>query len=196
MVPLYGFLGMLAVAAIVLLPLPTTAARPTGCDACADDRAEYCSLFPDAPLCATRCGFEFDQASRRCREVGTTTTPAGASTGTAPIIGGSGKFRYQYMPELLQPPPGAALVNCHGLSVDRDENIILTYQNDGKDQNCLIKWNPDGTNGTFASKDTPELCSGTPHGLKITTEGDTQYLWVILLLLLPTACHVLLSAHS
>jgi hypothetical protein len=83
------------------------------------------------------------------------------------------------MPNLLQPPAGAALVNCHGLSVDKDENIILTYQNDDKtDQHCLIKWDPDGTNGRFASKDTPGLCSGVPHGLKITTEADgNQYLY-------------------
>jgi hypothetical protein len=48
------------------------------------------------------------------------------------------------MPNLLQ-MKGASLVNCHGLVTDKDNNIYLTYQNDGKDRNCLIKWNPDGT---------------------------------------------------
>eukprot|EP00656_Telonema_subtile_P009580 TRINITY_DN14513_c0_g2_i2.p1 TRINITY_DN14513_c0_g2~~TRINITY_DN14513_c0_g2_i2.p1 ORF type:complete len:341 (-),score=59.21 TRINITY_DN14513_c0_g2_i2:236-1258(-) len=81
------------------------------------------------------------------------------------------------MPELLQPPPTASMTNCHGWSIDQDDNIILTYQNDGKtDPHCIIKWNPDGTNGTFVA-DTPELCTGTPHGLKITTEGGQQYLY-------------------
>jgi hypothetical protein len=49
------------------------------------------------------------------------------------------------MPELLQAPAGASLVNCHGLVTDAAGNIYLTYQNDGKDQNCLIRWKPDGS---------------------------------------------------
>merc|ERR1711871_1909240 len=50
----------------------------------------------------------------------------------------------------------------------------------GKDQNCLIKWNPDGTGGEFmtGNGNTTTLCTGTPHGLKITTEPDgKQYLY-------------------
>lgn len=77
------------------------------------------------------------------------------------------------MPELLQAPKGANMVDCHGLAVDADNNIILTYHNDGttKDQNCLIKWKPDGTDGEFLTGGGTALCSGTAHGLKITTEG-------------------------
>merc|ERR1712166_1667300 len=83
------------------------------------------------------------------------------------------------MPELLQAPPGASLTNCHGLVTDADNNIYLTYQNDGKDPNCLIKWAPDGTKPEFMSAGGTALCDGTAHGLKITTEGqaDTQYLY-------------------
>ena len=69
------------------------------------------------------------------------------------------------------------LNNCHGLAVDKDNNIILTYQHGGADPHCLIRWNPDGTNGTFASKEGDGLCGGVPHGLKITTEGDEQFLY-------------------
>ena len=153
---------------------------PDGCDVCAQDKAEYCELFPGAALCATKCGFEFDASAGNCRQVGANPIIAASDGDAAPIIGGSGKYRYQYMPNLLQAPKGATLINCHGLSVDKDENIILTYQNAGPkggDPHCLISWNPDGTGGTFASKDTPELCAGTPHGLKITTEGDEQFLY-------------------
>lgn len=163
---------------LLLTAFVSTAAVNQGCDVCSHDKAEYCELFPDATLCETKCGFEFDEKQGHCKVVAEAAPIIATSDGiSAPIIGGSGKFRYQYMPDLLKPPAGAALVNCHGLSVDKDENIILTYQNDGKDQHCLIRWNPDGTNATFASKDTPELCSGTPHGLKITTEGDKQFLY-------------------
>ena len=159
----------------VLLAQSSTPLRK--CDVCAADRDEHCATFPDSRACKTECGFAFDKASGMCWEEGT--APSRRRTKLdAPIIGGSGKFRYQYMPDLLVAPEGATLVNCHGLAVDADENIILTYQNDGQtDPHCIIAWNPDGTNGTFAAKDTPELCSGTPHGLKITTEGGAQFLY-------------------
>ena len=136
------------------------------------DVEELCQMVAADHGCCDTCGFRFDAGE--CRPVGS--KPAESKPlGADPIIGGSGDFRYQYMPDLLKPPAGATLVNCHGLAVDKDQNIILTYQNDGKtDPHCLIKWNPDGTGGAFASKDTPGLCSGTPHGLKITTEKDGQ----------------------
>ena len=38
-----------------------------------------------------------------------------ALAGAAPIIGGQGAFKYQYMPDLLKAPAGANMVNCHGL---------------------------------------------------------------------------------
>ena len=142
---------------------------------CSGVRDEYCLLFPTAKLCSTRCGFELDSAGA-CRSVSAEADVA-ESTSTAPIIGGQGKFRYQYMPDRLQPPVGAALVNCHGWAVDKEENIYLTYQNDGVDPHCLIRWNKDGLNASFAGNGTPELCSGTPHGLKISTEGDAQFLY-------------------
>jgi len=151
------------------------AAIPDGCDVCAQEKTEYCEIFPSAKLCATKCGFAFD--GTKCNSVLETPTIARGNGDDAPIIGGSGKFKYQYMPELLKAPVGAAFVNCHGLAIDKDENIILTYQNDGKDPHCIAKWNPDGTNGTFATQETPGLCPGTPHGLKITTEGDEQFLY-------------------
>ena len=159
-----------------LLSAPAlVAAVPKGCDVCAGERDEYCEIWPGAALCEDPCGFEWDAETMQCWEVGTKPTFAFASSTTAaPIIGGSGKFKYQYMPDLVKAPAGAAFVNCHGLSVDADENIILTYSNDGKDPHCLAKWKPDGTGGEFlaGAGNSPGLCSGTPHGLKITTEAD------------------------
>ena len=32
-----------------------------------------------------------------------------------PIIGGSGKYRYQYMPDRVVAPEGAVMQNCHGM---------------------------------------------------------------------------------
>jgi hypothetical protein len=90
---------------------------------------------------------------------------------TNPIVGGQGDFKYQYMPDLLKPPAGASLTNCHGLVTDADKNIYLTYQNDGKtDKNCLIKWKPDGTGAEFVTGGNMSLCDGAPHGLTIVNE--------------------------
>lgn len=95
-----------------------------------------------------------------------------------PIIGGYGDFKYQYMPDLLRPPPGARMVNCHGLVLDKDDNIYLTYQNDGRsDSNCLIKWKPDGTDPEWMTGGGTKLCAGTPHGLKVAREQGIQYLY-------------------
>jgi len=171
---------MMKIAALVAAPL-LVSAIPQGCDLCAEDKEEFCKVFPENKnVCDHPCGFVWDEATKRCWEAGTVPT-FGASDGTAaPIIGGTGKFRYQYMPDLLK-MEGASLVNCHGLVTDKAKNIYLTYQNDGKDKNCLIKWKPDGTGGEFmtgpAGSNVSELCAGTPHGLKIATENGEEVLY-------------------
>ena len=143
----------------------------------ADDQEEYCALVAANSGCDDLCGFKFDVHRGECATTMSTPPPASAADeADAPIIGGQGDFKYQYMPNLLQ-MPGASLVNCHGLVTDKDKNIYLTYQNDGKDRNCLIRWKPDGTGGEFMTGGGDKLCTGTPHGLKITTEGDEQFLY-------------------
>ena len=93
----------------------------------------------------------------------------------APIIGGWGAYRYEYKPDRLVPPAGSVMVNCHGLVVDVDHNIYLTYENDHKldPDRCLIRWKPDGTGGEHMLGGNSTLCSGTPHGLTIATEWDS-----------------------
>ena len=111
-----------------------------------EDQAEFCSLIAVNNGCSDICGYKWDAAAGECRTILSEPTAAKESKLSAdPIIGGQGDFKYQYMPDLLKPPAGASLTNCHGLVTDDQNNIYLTYQNDGKDQNCLIKWNPDGT---------------------------------------------------
>lgn len=103
-----------------------------------------------------------------------------AASGSDPIIGGQGDFKYQYMPNLLQPPAGANMTNCHGLVTDKDNNIYLTYDNSGNggtDTNCLIRWKPDGTAGEFMTGGGTKLCEGVAHGLNIATEDGVQYLY-------------------
>jgi hypothetical protein len=102
-----------------------------------------------------------------------------------PIIGGQGDFRYQYMPDLLKLPNGADIQDAHGLEVDQDHNIYVSYANWGDntkqknstDTNCLIRWAQDGTKGVFMQKGGPALCSGKPHGLKFAEEDGKSYLY-------------------
>jgi hypothetical protein len=80
--------------------------------------------------------------------------------------------------------PGAEVQDAHGLEVDHNHNIYLAYTNwnnglvhNGTDQHCLIRWNPDGSNGSFVGPGGPELCRGKPHGLKFATEDGVHYLY-------------------
>ena len=94
------------------------------------------------------------------------------------IVGGHGRFRYQYDPDMLLPPPAASIINCHGFALDEAENIYLTYEsNKSSDRNCLIRWSPDGRGeGKFVAEESGALCLGTPHGLTIAME-DNEYLY-------------------
>eukprot|EP00750_Incisomonas_marina_P003368 INCI13083.2.p1 GENE.INCI13083.2~~INCI13083.2.p1 ORF type:complete len:484 (+),score=60.15 INCI13083.2:184-1452(+) len=179
-----GFEGTLAGEEYLCLPSASLKRPAFPFTITEEDRAEYCEMVAARHGCDDICGFKWDNNAGECRDADSVTNdlhtsdpqrPRKAVGNDNPIIGGSGKFRYQYMPDLLQAPAGASLVNCHGLVTDQDNNIYLTYQNDGKtDENCLIRWNPDGTGGEFMTGGGTTLCSGTPHGLKIVTEGPNR----------------------
>jgi len=77
------------------------------------------------------------------------------------------------MPELLKFPAQLSPKNDHGLTLDHNDNIILTYQPYANDSHCMIRWNPDGTGGTSFGPGS-ELCAGTPHGLRLSHEGPSQ----------------------
>jgi len=83
------------------------------------------------------------------------------------------------MPDLLALPAGAEVQDAHGLELDVEGNIYLTYRNwndgivnNGTDRNCLIRWDPQGLHGTFLAAGGDALCTGKPHGIKIAHERD------------------------
>ena len=98
---------------------------------------------------------------------------AATAAAAAPIISGTAPYRYQYMPHLLQIPAHLSPKNDHGLTLDHNDNIILTYEPNANDSHCMIKWNPDGTGGAGFGPGA-ELCAGTPHGLRLSHEGPSQ----------------------
>ena len=92
------------------------------------------------------------------------------------------------MPDLLKLPEGAEIRDAHGLELDEDHNIYLTYgnwatatapnkPNNGTDRNCLIRWDPDGTNGKFMTGGGDALCSGLPHGIRLAKEDGKQFFY-------------------
>ena len=107
------------------------------------------------------------------------TLATSALLATPPIIGGYGDFKYQYMPDRLQLPPGTELLNAHGLVLDpRDGGIILTYEpvHNSSDTHCMIHWSATGLDGkTFGPG--PTLCAGTPHGLRLSIEAGEFFLY-------------------
>lgn len=104
------------------------------------------------------------------------------SAASKPIIGGQGNWTFLYMPGRVIMPPGACTsdaCNCHGLEVDAStKDIFLTYEPDhnSSDSHCMVRFKPDGTDGIVFGP-SEQLCAGTPHGLRIVTEGGQQYLY-------------------
>ena len=96
-----------------------------------------------------------------------------------PMISGSGHFRFQYEPTKLQLPPGARLKNAHGLVVDDDGALILTYERSSTDDaHCLARWRADdGYTEGVAFGPVGVMCSGTPHGLRLAHEAGTPFLY-------------------
>lgn len=66
-----------------------------------------CELQLKMFMCA---GWEFDAVKGHCKAVGTTMPAIDATATDLPVIGGQGKYRYQYMPDLLVPPVGNNLI--------------------------------------------------------------------------------------
>ena len=104
----------------------------------------------------------------------------GCAAADPPIISGQGKFRYQYLPDRLVFPQGLFPQNDHGLVLDKDDNILLTYDHAGANDSsahCMVKWKPDGTGVGEGFGPGPELCAGTPHGLRISHEPEGDFLY-------------------
>lgn len=83
---------------------------------------------------------------------------------------GTGRFRYQYIPEKLQLPAEAKMKNGHGLCRDGQGNIYFCFEPQEPQGQVLVRFAPDGT-GAVLLGDT-KLAVGVPHGLNIYAEAD------------------------
>lgn len=97
-----------------------------------------------------------------------------------PVISGSGRWKYQYMPDLLHFPNETELGNGHGLCKDKKGQIYFTFQPKHKTaySQALVRFQPDGTNGVLLGDKGPDgLSMGVPHGLRIDYSEGTGYLY-------------------
>lgn len=99
--------------------------------------------------------------------------PSGTADPHAPIVSGTGDFRYQYDPAKLTLPPEVKMRNGHGLCLDSSGNIYFTFEPEKVEEQtrCLVRFAPDGTGPNLLGSDNA-LAHGTPHGLNIYTDKD------------------------
>lgn len=88
---------------------------------------------------------------------------------------GTGRFRYQHLPEKLQLPAEVKMKHGHGLCRDDAGNIYFTFEPQEPKGQVLVRFSPDGTGAVLLGD--PKLATGVPHGLNIYSEPDcTTYL--------------------
>ena len=106
--------------------------------------------------------------------------PAESAANAAPrtdrpgrVQGGSGDFRYEFVPDKLVLPPQVKMRNGHGLCHDTEGNIYFTFEPEKvEDQTrCLVRFAPDGTAPVLLGTDNT-LAHGVPHGLNIHVDKD------------------------
>jgi sugar lactone lactonase YvrE len=93
---------------------------------------------------------------------------------SGPITGGSGEFRYEYVPGKLKLPTEVKMRHGHGLCRDAAGNIYFTYEPEKVEPQtrCLVRFNPDGTGAELLGTDNA-LAHGAPHGLNIDEADGT-----------------------
>ena len=99
--------------------------------------------------------------------------PGGSPAGGQPVASGSGKFRYEYVPEKLVLPPEVRMKNGHGLCRDTAGNIYFTFEPEEvrEQTRCLARFSPDGAGAVLLGADNA-LARGVPHGLNIDVEKN------------------------
>jgi len=109
------------------------------------------------------------------RQVNEAPLEAAVDNGPLPtgVTGGSGDFRFAFVPDKLVLPPEAKVLNGHGLCLDKEGNIYFTFepQKIEEQTRCLVRFAPDGTGATMLGSNNT-LVHGTPHGLSSAVEKD------------------------
>ncbi|CAB9510605.1 NHL repeat containing protein [Seminavis robusta] len=95
-------------------------------------------------------------------------------------VGGWGEWTYVYEPSYLPVPKDADVEHAHGIVIDDQGNIIITYKDKTDPSKCLLRWkHGDGQYQQMPEFLGPgkELCQGVPHGLRTQVENGTLVLY-------------------
>lgn len=91
------------------------------------------------------------------------------------FVGGWGNWQYVYEPKLLPLPTQATVEHAHGIII-YDNRLIITYQDSVNTSRCLLQW-PSLQNLTVMPDfigPGEALCSGVPHGLRLSLEYENE----------------------
>jgi hypothetical protein len=93
----------------------------------------------------------------------------------AKVVGGTGAFRYEFVPDKVALPPEVAMRHGHGLCRDLQGNIYFTYEPEKVEANTrvLVRFDPDGTHPKLLGPDNA-LAFGAPHGLNLHVDAQGQ----------------------
>lgn len=101
--------------------------------------------------------------------------PIATTSDDAIPVGGWGDWTYVYEPSYLPVPTEADVEHAHGIVIQEDGTLVITYQDKTDDSKCLLRWKSSGY------KDVPEflgpgqsLCAGVPHGLRADFEKEEE----------------------
>ena len=81
---------------------------------------------------------------------------------------------YVYEPSFLPLPPEATVEHAHGIVIQSDGTLVVTYKDEVDASRCLLRWNATGyqTIPEFLGPGE-SLCRGVPHGLRAAFDEET-----------------------
>lgn len=94
---------------------------------------------------------------------------------SSPIpVDGWGDWSYVYDPSFLPLPPEATVDHAHGIAIQDDGTLVITYVDKVDTSRCLLRWNASGYQEIpeFLGPGT-SLCQGVPHGLRAAFDEDS-----------------------
>jgi hypothetical protein len=96
------------------------------------------------------------------------------------LLSGWGQHQYAYDPSMLPMPSDASVEHAHGIVINDDGTILVTYKDATSANKCLVRWKRDSRRhpAEWLGRDT-QLCRGVPHGLILAKEEDEDFSTVL-----------------
>ena len=93
------------------------------------------------------------------------------------MVGGWNDWQYVFRPDMLPLPEKANVEHAHGIVIDGEGTIVITYKDALDDSQCLLRWDGDYKSTAKFIGPGRELCVGVPHGLRSSIEEGSMVLY-------------------